>query len=70
MKCFALKYSEQYTFSDGTVTTDGFIPHFNFDGIVCPVRIVPGNPSEVPAPEKTHSGKYIYALPGGMGIVE
>lgn len=74
----------RHTFLTATETTDGVIPHFNFGGISCPVRIATktarngGAPVRVavetsltnlPTPEKSPSGKYIYALPGGMGIV-
>lgn len=53
-----------------TITSEGYVPSFQYKKINCPVKVVVDkrNASDFPTPVRTLEGKYVYALPGGDSI--
>ena len=52
-----------------TITSEGYVPSFNYKGIQCPVKVHPlKNVNHFPPPIRTLDNKLIYALPGGGSI--
>lgn len=62
------------TSPNGTLTSEGLIPHLDLGGLLCPVKLdikrdkVRPNLSKLQAPMRDGDKRLVYALPGGGHI--